>query len=61
MCEGLHTFPSNPGGGFAGLLEKEKWSGFFQEWTVVSRIFLEGDYSSAKEAMESIGIRKAAH
>lgn len=60
MCDGLHTFPSNPGGGFAGLLEKEKWSGFFQELTVVSRIFLEGD-SSAKEAMESIGIRKAVH
>ena len=48
MCDGLYTFPSNPVEAFAGLMEEEDWSGFFQEWTVMSRTFLEGDYG-AKE------------
>ena len=47
-CDGLYTFPSNPVEAFAGLLEEEDWSGFFQDWTVMSRTFLEGDYG-AKE------------
>lgn len=48
VCDGLYTFPSNPVEAFAGLLEEEDWSGFFQEWTIRSRTFLEGDYG-AKE------------
>ena len=42
MCDGLYTFPSNPVEAFAGLLEEEDWSGFFQEWTVMSRHFWRG-------------------
>lgn len=48
VCDGLYTFPSNPVEAFAGLLEEEDWSGLFQEWTIRSRTFLEGDYG-AKE------------
>lgn len=48
MCDGLYTFPSNPVEAFAGLLEEKEWSGFFQEWTVMSRTFLEED-SGAQE------------
>lgn len=32
-------FHQTPVEAFAGFLEKQKWSGFFQEWNAISRIF----------------------
>lgn len=37
-------FHQTPVKAFAGFLEKEEWSGFFQEWNVASRIFGRGIY-----------------
>lgn len=35
-------FHQTPVEAFTGLLEKEEWNGFFQEWNVLSRIFERG-------------------
>lgn len=60
MCDGLHTFPSNPGGSFGWTSGKGGVEWLFPGVECCEQTTLEGGSGDAG-FMDSLGVRKAAH